>query len=553
MFFSKFNFLLAQCPGSVLIQSSLDFEQFIESYPACIELDSSFRIVNAVDLYSLEGLKLQRIHGDLIIENSSVENLNGFEQLESVGGELIIDNNDDLIEINNLPKLESIGGSFTIKGNDRMRLLRDLDHLLEVGSLKIENNKNLLVIDTFSQLVKIKGDSFISNNKNLILVNCFPVVDSLLGKLTVNLNPNMSAIVDFQNLKFVEKLLFFNNFLLSEISGFNALEEIAELAFIQNPSLSELQAFESLQRVNGDFEIRASQLSSFRSFDNLTVVENDFVIQGSFVDDIDGFEKLDSVGRTFLLSQNHSLDTISGFNNLHFVGKHFSLDNLGSKIRSLDNFHSLEVINDGLVLSNIPNLISLDGLVNLRHTERIKLEFLANLNSIQALSNIENELSDLIITDVESLTSLQQIANLRINDQLGKLTIIRNDVLADCATPAICSFIQDEEHVVFIDDNIGGCMNEIAVLNSCNSTSNTRNTAQKINEFLIVPNPVVDYLKIDNDINFKFEIIDLHGRIHSTGNCIGGSQIDVTNLENGLYVLMVLINDYWHSKKFLKI
>ncbi len=40
-----------------------------------------------------------------------------FPLLETVGGGIIIQNNQNLVEIDGFPKLESIGGAVTIRGN----------------------------------------------------------------------------------------------------------------------------------------------------------------------------------------------------------------------------------------------------------------------------------------------------------------------------------------------------------------------------------------------------------------------------------------------------
>lgn len=74
-----------------------------------------------------------------------------------------------------------------------------------------------------------------------------------------------------------------------------------------------------------------------------------------------------------------------------------------------------------------------------------------------------------------------------------------------------------------------------------------------INDFLIYPNPVKDFLNIQNKINQsidKIEVTDLMGKKVIDQN--GGDVINVQNLQQGIYVIQILSEGNIYRNKFIK-
>jgi hypothetical protein len=76
----------------------------------------------------------------------------------------------------------------------------------------------------------------------------------------------------------------------------------------------------------------------------------------------------------------------------------------------------------------------------------------------------------------------------------------------------------------------------------------------ELNNLQIYPNPVDQFLQIQNIVEYKsVEIIDINGKIVKKINNISDNKIYVDNLNSGIYILRLLNNDrHFISKRFIK-
>lgn len=94
----------------------------------------------------------------------------------------------------------------------------------------------------------------------------------------------------------------------------------------------------------------------------------------------------------------------------------------------------------------------------------------------------------------------------------------------------------DYDATYYYIDNISLYVDSLSGINNYTSS-----------RFLIYPNPANDFVNIscDNHSNFYVEIFDMVGNLQLTKNCRGNSNVDIRNLKNGVYFL-VLFNDHVH-------
>lgn len=82
------------------------------------KIEGNYRIDDARDLLLLYAAGCTEIAGSLIIGNTDLPSLQGLESLESIGDELVIENNDNLTNLQGLENLTSIGGDLSIRQNN---------------------------------------------------------------------------------------------------------------------------------------------------------------------------------------------------------------------------------------------------------------------------------------------------------------------------------------------------------------------------------------------------------------------------------------------------
>ncbi len=164
-----------------------------------------------------------------------------------------------------------VTGSLTISGADIVDL-SSLSVLTSVGgSLTIDDNPALTVVDGFDKLTSVGGGIWIYYNPAMISFSGF---DALLST---------GDNIDF----------WYNDSLVT-VSGFSSLKTVGwSLEFGGSPVLAEIPEFESLHTIS----------SSLYILDNISLTN------------ITGFNNLQSVGWSFDILWNYSLNNICGFYN----------------------------------------------------------------------------------------------------------------------------------------------------------------------------------------------------------------------------------------------
>ncbi len=148
---------------------------------------------NLASLSSLENLNL--VGGQLWINgNQSLTDLSGLENLDSIVGDLVIQDNYNLSDLSDLEKFNSVGGNLWIRGNVNLTDLSGLENLDSIGGdLWIWANDNLIDVSNLINLNSIGGDLWIRINNNLTNLSGLENIDhTSITDLAITNNPKLS-------------------------------------------------------------------------------------------------------------------------------------------------------------------------------------------------------------------------------------------------------------------------------------------------------------------------------------------------------------------------
>ena len=291
-----------------------------------------------------------------------------------------------------LSNLETIGDDLTILGNGGLTNLDGLSSLTHVGDdLSVTDNIYLSSVDGLASLVSVDRVVFYNNP----LVTLLPVFDALttLGGL---------YIAGMHGLTHIDGL-----------SGITALSD-GSLTLEGNNSLSNVDGLIGLASVAGDVVVEGnSSLSGLDGLVNLSSVSGSLVIESNAVlTEVDGLSGLSSAG-SVLVRGNDSLTQIDGLANLSLVNDISIIRN--NSLRNIDGLIGLENVGEDLVIDYNQGIVDVDGLSALRSVEgslHITHSFaLSDIDGLSALGHVGADLviSSSRITDVDGLVNLETV------------------------------------------------------------------------------------------------------------------------------------------------
>ena len=287
------------------IEGNLTIGGTITNFPnfASLEFVKGNLIIRGITTSTLISLDdifpfLDSIHGDLIIEeNDLLQTLSGFVALDSIGGNLEIEENDVLTELPPFDVLARTAGDITLQNNAALTTFPAFPVLTDIGgALSIANHTSLTTISSFSLLATTGGDVTIQDNAALMTFPAFPVLTEVGGALSVN-----------------------NHTVLTTISSFSLLATTAgDVTLQNNAALTTFPAFSALKDIGGAFSIaNHAALTAFSSFDLLKGIGGNFFIDNNAaLTTISGFDSLTSIGGDVMIQNNVLLETIAGFDML---------------------------------------------------------------------------------------------------------------------------------------------------------------------------------------------------------------------------------------------
>lgn len=250
--------------GNVILYSQEQVDEFGSNHYNIIE---GFLIISSsinqfiLDLSPLNALI--EVQQGLKIEGISTENLEGLDNLSTVGGELIIYHNYNLIDLQGLQNLTHIGGDIEIYSNSVLEDISALENItgfskgVGIGGNAITNinmmqdavtlhhlslidNQQLQTVTGFQNVVQIEDYVDIFQNISLTSLSGLSSVTSIGGLFNLESNTQLAQI-DLVNLTSVGNVLFlWENQVLTNLDGFSNLATVGGLYVINHYALSDL-------------------------------------------------------------------------------------------------------------------------------------------------------------------------------------------------------------------------------------------------------------------------------------------------------------------------
>ena len=357
-----------------------------------------------------------RITGDITIQqNEELANLNGLNNLRTIGGFFRIHYNEHLttldfpalssigehiwIKINedlttlNFPVLSSTGHALSLQDNEKLTTL-DFSALRSIGAhFEIQENDQLTTLD-FPTLTSIgvgvtSVNGAVSQNVSIVvernpsLSDCYALTEFLpggdhavSGSIHINDNPTNSGC-NSQNE--IINSIYTGDITVKTQTAVNTLRTTLAGKTIINGNLfigyddegdsdgdsrsiiTDLTPLSNIVRITGFIGISQNgQLVNLNGLNNLQTIGGDFfVILSDELTTLGDFPNLQSIGRRFYVAGNDKLTTLGDFPALRFIGETFYVI-LNDELTTLGNFPVLTSIGRGYVIS-VPSLRSNDG------------------------------------------------------------------------------------------------------------------------------------------------------------------------------------------------
>ncbi|GLR15913.1 T9SS type A sorting domain-containing protein [Portibacter lacus] len=410
------------------------------------------------------------INGDLIVEGSGITELNKLYKVVSVSGDVIVRNCPNIKTLNGLDLITSIGGDFKIinTGISAISEAKIPFALFSIGGdLYIENNSNLLEINYMYDLSSIGGKWDVRNNANLKGVYNFFGLKTISKDFVMFSNGNLQDL-ELAELHTISKgMTISNNSGDFTLNGFPKLHTITNgIQLAQNDGLKEFNGFNALVNTASISITHHNNLSQISGFPNLINATNVTIANNIGLTNISGFAAFTTLANEMEISENSSLTTLIGFQSLKTVNNHVKiLDNLS--LTTIGSFNAVEI--GDFTFRNNDELTMITGFTN--HIQgAVGIIDHAKLTTINAWDNLSSGLG-IDISNNAQLSTVNGFEN--YSNDASVININNNPSLSVCcwALPAI-SEVQTNEGIISISGNATGCaslsqINQVPVFSNC--------------------------------------------------------------------------------------
>ncbi|HEX6223744.1 MAG TPA: hypothetical protein VFZ52_05010, partial [Chryseolinea sp.] len=210
----------------VLLSMALTIAFFQETYSKQVADQVCVGDVTLSSQAEVDAFTCTELTGNLTISGNDITNLDNLSSLRKVSGVLRIENNPNLITLDSLLALASIGENLPVANPP-------LSEAPEV--LIIANNAGLLHCDGLSSLDSINGGLRIDNNINLVSLNGFQNLSSV-SWIDVSDNSKLFQMFAFSNVRsiadrasFPGRLTIRGNDKLFDFQDFAALTTVGDI------------------------------------------------------------------------------------------------------------------------------------------------------------------------------------------------------------------------------------------------------------------------------------------------------------------------------------
>ena len=253
------------------------------------------------------------------------------------------------------------------------------------------------------------------------------------------------------------------------------------------------------------------------------------------ITDLTPLSNITQVNGTLYIQNNGVLQNVNGLNITNVGGGLY----IGGDYNDKTNL----ILQD---ISALSSIISVGGWLTIQ-----KNLSLTNLNGLQNLATVAH---DIYINDNDALTDISVLQNTSFNAYDGYgLTITGNASLQVCNLSNFCTYLANPSstHPRVISGNLTNCLNEAAVISSCNLS------VPDVNDYQLsyYPNPVKDIFYLSYDVEIvSISVMNTLGQLVLSQN-IGSNnaQIDMSTLPSGNYFVKVESSEVMRTVKVIKL
>lgn len=237
----------------------------------------------------VDGLNVQEVTGNVVIEGTQITNLDGMSELTKIGGNLYIHQNNQLVSVAGLGSLQQVEGNYVIANNPRLAALRGPAAIVRIGGyVVVAGNAALETISGFEQLETVGSFIDISNNAKLVSISGLEKLRQLNGYLLIRANPALEIINDFNQLQ--------------DIGGALVISYHARLRAI--PAFPLIQLHRSYMEITDN-----AAITHLDGLSNIAVVAGWVKVERNAVlNNLDGLAALERVVGDLVVADNPALD-----------------------------------------------------------------------------------------------------------------------------------------------------------------------------------------------------------------------------------------------------
>ncbi len=274
------------CIGNITLETQSDVDNFNIDYPSCTELE-----------------------GNLLITGSDITDISPLAQLDKVIGNFEIINCQNLLSINDT-QLNVIGNVRIIE-NESLNEINGFNSTDSLKTLNIFKNTALSIVAGFDGLRVVSDSLYIDSNNGLQSIPYFNNVD-FIGRLEIDQNSILDSVIGFNNLDSINLLSIYN---IPIIIGFNSLIIGGTMSFTNPPmGIKRIEGFNNVERLAGGLTLGGiTQEAPIEIFNKVKTIAANLTIgvQGGEFNSLLQLEEVQSNHINILASNFQNLDFLS--------------------------------------------------------------------------------------------------------------------------------------------------------------------------------------------------------------------------------------------------
>ncbi|MHC1777731.1 MAG: T9SS type A sorting domain-containing protein [Lentimicrobium sp.] len=321
--------------GNYYFFSQADVDNFQTDYPGCSDLQGNVSITgdDIVDLSGFSGVSA--ISGDLNIGryyyrtpygNPMLTSLTGFENLNQIGGTLLIISNDTLASLSGLENLSTIGNdlligivyAFPARNMEALTSIQALGSLTSIGGELYISGTSLTDLTGLDSLSSIGGNITIYSNSYLSDISSLAMLTSITGRLGIAYTA-IGSMNGLNNVTTITGSVYINhNHSLKNLEGLDNLSYIGTAAWIfDNDSLLTMEGLNNLEMIGGYLDIWGNpSLSGLSGLENLDTIGSYLHISQNGLTGLSALSGLQSIKENLYIINNDHLTSLSGLDNV---------------------------------------------------------------------------------------------------------------------------------------------------------------------------------------------------------------------------------------------